>query len=142
MKVAQASDPTTELRLKSKGAVIHFDEGLIGFSECKDFVVMENEGLAPFRLLQSVESPEVGFLVVEPTSLVNNYYERVPARDWESIGVIGTTKLLAFAIVIIGQTPETSTGNLQAPLLVNYEKMIGKQVILSESGYSVRHPLI
>jgi flagellar assembly factor FliW len=142
MKVAQASDPTAELRLKSKDAVIHFDEGLIGFSECKDFVVMENESLAPFRLLQSLDSPEVGFLVLEPTALVNNYYERVPARDWESIGVIGTAKPLAFAIIVIGQTPETSTGNLQAPLLVNYENMVGKQVILNDSGFSVRHPLI
>jgi flagellar assembly factor FliW len=58
MKAVQAyDDPATELRLKSKDAVIHFDEGLIGFSECKDFVLMENEGLAPFHLLQSLEYP-------------------------------------------------------------------------------------
>jgi flagellar assembly factor FliW len=43
--------------------------------------------------------------------------------------------------VVIGSTPEMSTGNFQAPLLVNYQKMVGKQVILTDAGFSVRHPL-
>ena len=64
MKAVQAYDPPTRLKLKSKDAIIHFDEGLIGFSEFKDYVLMENESLAPFRLLQSLEAPEVGFLVL------------------------------------------------------------------------------
>ena len=98
MKVMQAYDQTTELKLRSKDAVIHFEEGLIGFSEFKDFVLMENDSLSPFRLLQSLESPQVGFLVLEPTALVNNYYDLVPAREWESLGVGAKTKPLAFVI--------------------------------------------
>jgi flagellar assembly factor FliW len=142
MKAVQAYDPTTELKLKSRDAIIRFEEGLIGFSECKDFVLLETENLAPFRLLQSVDVPEVGFLVLEPTVLVSNYYEHVPLRDWESLGVGGKTGPLAFVIVVIGTSPESSTGNFQAPLLVNYEKMIGKQVILTDANFSVRYPLV
>ena len=142
MKVMQAYDQTTELKLRSKDAVIHFEEGLIGFSEFKDFVLMENDSPSPFRLLQSLESPQVGFLVLEPTALVNNYYDLVPAREWESLGVGAKTKPLAFVIVVVGANPESSTGNLQAPLLINYDNMLGKQIILTDSGFSVRHPLI
>ena len=142
MKAMQAYDQTAQLKVRSKDAIIHFDEGLIGFSACKDFVLMENDGLAPFRLLQSLESPQVGFLVLEPTALANNYYDLVPAREWESLGVTGKTKPLAFVIVVIGNTPQASTGNLQAPLLVNYEKMVGKQIILTDSGLSVRQRLV
>jgi flagellar assembly factor FliW len=142
MKAAQAYDPTVELKLKSKDAIIHFEEGLIGFSECKDFVLMESEHLAPFRLLQSIEFPEVGFLVLDPTVLVSNYYAQVPLRDWESVGVGSDPSPLAFVIVVIGSTPQASTGNFQAPLLVNYDKMIGKQIILTDSSFSVRHPLV
>ena len=75
MKAMQAYDQTTQLKLKSRDAIIHFDEGLIGFSEFKDFVLMENDSLEPFRLLQSLESPEVGFLVLEAAGLVKNYYD-------------------------------------------------------------------
>jgi flagellar assembly factor FliW len=142
MKAMQAYDQTTQLKLRSKDAIIHFDEGLIGFSEFKDFVLMENDSLAPFRLLQSLESPQVGFLVLEPTVLVNNYYDLVPAREWESLAVSGRTKPLGFVIVVVGANPEASTGNLQAPLLINYDTMMGKQIILTDSGFSVRYPLI
>jgi flagellar assembly factor FliW len=142
MKAMQAYDQTTRLKLKSKDAILHFEEGLIGFSNYKDFVLMENSNLAPFRLLQSLEAPDVGFLVLEATSLVTNYYERVPAREWESIGVDVTTRPLAFVIVVIGTTPESSTGNFQAPLLVNHDKMVGKQIILTDSGFSVRQSLV
>ena len=142
MKAMQALEQTTRLKLQSKDAVIHFEEGLIGFSDFKDFVLMENDGLAPFRLLQSLESPSVGFLVLEASTLVNNYHELVPAREWASLGISGETKPLAFVIVVIGSTPEASTGNFQAPLLVNYETMVGKQVILTDSGFSVRQPLV
>jgi len=142
MKAMQACDEATQLKVRSKDAIIHFDEGLIGFSDFKDFVLLENDNLAPFRLLQSLESPEVGFLVLEPTSLVKDYYDLVPAREWESLGVRGKTKPLAFVIIVVGSDPQSSTGNLQAPLLINYDKMIGKQIILTDSGFSVRHPLI
>src|SRR6185436_8723834 len=126
MKAVQAYEqPAQRLKLKSKDSIIHFAEGLIGFAECKDFMLMENEGLMPFRVLQSVEMPNVSFLVLDPTALVNHYTVHVPARDWESIDVTDETKPLAFVIVVIGSTPETSTANLQAPLLVNYDKMIG-----------------
>ena len=129
-------------RSQSKDAVIHFDEGLIGFSEFKDFILMKTESHAPFRLLQSLESPSVSFLVLEASTVVQNYNELVPEREWESLGVIGNTKQLALVIVVIGSGPQASTGNFQAPLLVNYQKMVGKQLILTDSGFSVRQPLI
>src|SRR5207247_1367942 len=82
-----AYDYRTQLKLKSQDAIIHFDEGLIGFSEFKDYVLMESESLAPFRLLQSLDSPKVGFLVLEAAAVIRNYYELVPPREWESLGI-------------------------------------------------------
>ena len=139
MKAVKSRDRS---EMETKDAVIHFDEGLIGFSECKDFLLIEKENLAPFRLLQSLDDPQIVFLVLDAAMLVSNYCYHVPTREWESIGVTGATKPLAFVIVIIGSTPETSTGNLQAPLLVNSDKMIGKQLILTDSVFSARHPLV
>ena len=138
----QTIDQAMQLKLRSKDAIIHFEEGLIGFSEFKDFVLMENDGIAPFRLLQSVESPEVGFLVLDPRTLVPNYLDLVPRREWDSLGNGSKATPLAFVICVIGSTPQTSTGNFQAPLLINYESMTGKQVILTDSGLSVRHALL
>lgn len=138
----QGLDRRSHLKLKSKDAVIHFDEGLIGFPEFKDFVLMENESLAPFRQLRSLDAPHVGFLVLEAGAVVGNFLETVSSREWESLAMDGQTRPLAFVIVVIGSSPESSTGNFQAPLLVNYEKMVGKQIILTDSGFSMRQPLL
>ena len=142
MKAMQAYDQTSQIKIKSKDAIIHFKEGLIGFPNLKDFMLIENERFFPLRRLQSVDSPEVGFLVLEATILREDYHEQVPPMDWESIGVQGNTKAQAFGIVVIGSTAETSTGNFHAPLLINYEQMIGKQVILTDSGFPVRRPFV
>jgi flagellar assembly factor FliW len=130
------------VRPLNKNTIIHFDEGLIGFSECRDFELMENEGIVPFRLLQSAEKKEVGFMVLDPSVIMADYYKRIPAREWESIGLSTKDPLLAFVICMIGPSPKDSTGNFQAPLIVNYKKMIGRQVILTDAGLSVRQPLM
>ena len=102
---------------------------------------MENDSIAPFHLLQSSEMKEVGFLVLEPSAVMADYYSRIPAREWESIGLSASDPHLAFVICVIGPTPKDSTGNFQAPLIVNYKKMIGRQVILTDAALSVRQPL-
>jgi flagellar assembly factor FliW len=128
--------------VQSKDTVIHFDEGLIGFSDCKDFRVMEDDSIAPFHLLQSSQTKELGFLVLEPSVVMFDYYSRIPAREWESIGLSPSDRRLAFVICVIGASPNQSTGNFQAPLIVNYSKMNGRQLILTDAALSVRQPLM
>jgi flagellar assembly factor FliW len=141
MKALATATLERNVRVQSKDTIIHFDEGLIGFSECKDFQLMENDSIKPFHLLQSPELKEVGFLVLEPSIIMPDYYSRIPAREWESIGLTLNDPHLAFVICVIGPTPEESTGNFQAPLIVNYRKMIGRQLILTDAALSVRQPL-
>jgi len=127
---------------QGKQTIIHFDEGLIGFSDCKDFQLMESDSIAPFRLLQSSQVKEVGFLVLEPKTVMPDYYSRIPHREWESIGLMPGEPQLAFVICVIGATSKQSTGNFQAPLIINYKTMIGRQVILTDVALSVRQSLV
>ena len=142
MKAARPHDATTRLEPNRTHAIIHFGEGLIGLSDCKDFILVDSETLSPFRLLRSFDSPHVSFLVLEAVMLIHGYCDVVPAREWETIGVTSKSQPAAFVIVTVGSTPEASSANLQAPLLVNYDQMVGKQIILTDSGFSVRHPLV
>ena len=126
----------------AEDSILRFSEGLIGFNDCKSFVLLESEGIAPFRRLQSTERDDVGFLVLDAAYLSKNFLSMVPERDWESIGLTDPAARLAFVICIIGPTPAESTGNLQAPLIINYANMTGRQVILGEVEFSSRHPLV
>ena len=103
---------------------------------------MENDEIAPFRRLQSIDRPEVGFLVIDPALIVPNYHSMVPKREWESLELSTPAAGIALAICIIGPSSTESTGNLQAPLILNYEKMVGKQIILTDTYFTSRHPLL
>jgi flagellar assembly factor FliW len=104
--------------------------------------LLESDGIAPFRLLQSLQWREVGFFVLAPSSVIRDYYDRILVREWESIALMPGDPHQVFVICVVGKTPTDSTGNFQAPLIINYKTMIGRQVILSEVGMSVRQPLV
>jgi flagellar assembly factor FliW len=129
-------------KLYEKESIIHFEEGLIGFSEVKDFVLVEAETINPLRLLQSATASDLGFVVLDPRFRVPDYYNQIPGREWEAIGVSDPAHRLAFVIVNIGLNPRHMTGNFQAPLLLNYDRMMGRQVILTDSGFGLRTPIL
>jgi flagellar assembly factor FliW len=132
-----------DVSTKTKGhTIIHFDEGLVGFSECKDFLWIEDDSIVPFRLLQSAQK-EVSFLILEASMVVADYCRHIPAREWESIGLsVADAQHAAFVICVLGRSSSESTGNFQAPLIINYKKMIGRQIILTDTALSVRQPLV
>lgn len=142
MNAIETLEHESDSQIKGQETVIHFEEGLIGFSDFKNFTLLENDYLAPFRLLKAVESDDVGFLVLDPTTRVPEYCQMVPKREWESVGVTNAAERLAFVTVILGPTAEASTGNFQAPLLINCQEMTGRQVILTDSEFSVRQALV
>src|SRR3954464_9319035 len=132
MRAAATMENKSEMEIYSDNSLLRFPEGLIGFSDCKNFVLLENEEIAPFRRLQSTERKDVGFLVLDTTYLMKDFVSVIPTRDWISIGLEDPAARLAFVICIIGPTPGQSTGNLQAPLILNYANMTGRQVILAD----------
>ena len=142
MKAIAIMEKKIDSAAYTRETIIQFEEGLIGFSDCKSFVLMESEDIAPFRRLQSTERPEVGFLVIDPSLVVADYSALIPRREWESLGVTRAEQGITLAICIIGPSSAESTGNFQAPLIVNYETMAGKQVILTETRLTSRHPLL
>jgi flagellar assembly factor FliW len=142
MKAIATLEPNVRSLAPGKDTIIRFDEGLIGFPECKEFQLMDSDNIAPFRLLQSSQIKEVGFLVLEPSSVRKDYYSGIPLMEWKSIGLMPGDPHLAFVICMIGSTPKDSTGNFQAPLIINYKKMIGRQLILTDVALSVRQPLV
>ena len=127
--------PTTE-------STIQFQEGLIGFYDCKSFRLIAREEIAPFRWLQSVDRPDIGFLVIDPSLVISGYKTVIPNREWESLGIADPDNGMVFVTCMVAPSSGESTGNLQAPLLVNLQKQAGKQVILTETRLTSRHPLI
>lgn len=107
--------------------VIFFPQGMLGMEDFHQWTLLagvENEAVA---WLQSVESPEVALAVVSPRRFVPSYQMRISRRELDSLDLndIADAKVLAVA----GKMDHSITLNLKAPLLINIERRLGRQVI-------------
>ena len=126
---------------KQSNGLIHFAEGLIGFTEYRDFRLLDNEALRPFSVLQCTDDNRIGFVVVDPRFVIPDYYKRIPATHWRSIGLRDPPGRLAFVVAALSRKPKDSTANFVAPLIVNPRKLIGRQIMLEDRDLSVCAPL-
>ena len=118
-----------------------FREGIPGFPQVRRFAVLESADHAPFLYLQSLEDPPIALPVINPFLLHPGYECQVSDRDIEDLQTDKPEDLSVYAVATIPEDPTAATINLMAPILINEKNRYGKQVILLDSQYSVRHPL-
>jgi flagellar assembly factor FliW len=107
--------------------VIRFAEGLPGFAECRDWVLLADGQNTALAWLQSVEQPDVAFAVVSPRRHVPGYRLRVARRELEPLEIEDLQA--ARVLTIVGKSERAMTLNLKAPLVINLDRHIGRQVI-------------
>jgi len=121
--------------------IISFPSGLIGFSEDHRFVIREDEAAAPFRWLQSIDSEDLAFVMIEPHVSISNYELELTNDHLKKLHAEKTDDLLVYSLVTMAKKMEDVTINLQGPLLFNLEKRLGIQIIVQDGRYSTRHSL-
>lgn len=121
--------------------VLHFPVGLPGFEQCRQFVVLSSDTMAPVQCLHAVDGPPASFLVVDPRMALPDYRCILSGHDRERLGVTDPeTPLLWLAVVTLQEDGRASV-NLRAPIVINPARMIGFQVMPYDSLYPVKHPL-
>ena len=121
--------------------IINFKEGLPGFPQIHHFTILEIDEIKPFQYLQSLEDPPIALLVINPFLVDRDYRFDLSPADMEEIGSRDTGNVAVYAVATVPENPERATLNLMAPIMINDVNRCGKQVILHESRYSVKHPL-
>ena len=122
--------------------VVTFREGLPGFPQIHTFAVIELEALKPFQFLQSLDEPPISLFIINPFLVDPGYEFRLTDSDMEDVRSTNSAELGVYAVATIPEDPSQATLNLMAPIVINDRERCGKQVILHESKYSVKHPLL
>lgn len=123
----------------SEEHIIHFPEGIYGFSEEKEFFIFKEKDESPFYWLQSTKNEDLAFVIIEPKTILKNYMPKVLPQDLEIFNVSSIEECKIYAILTIPENhPEKMTINLQGPILIHLEKKIGKQVISLDDSHGVR----
>ena len=120
--------------------VITFPKGLLGFPKYQRYVLIEAGDDSYFWWLQSVDLPDLAFIVTDPSLFVPTY--KVPIRA-EQMGAIGIHSIDdAQVLVIANKHGNTLTGNLQGPLVIHVTDRVGEQLVLSDRRFTTRVPLV
>lgn len=119
--------------------VITFPAGLPGFEECRRFVVLSSRELDPFQCLQSVEGPSASFLAVDPRKAYPDYRCALSDVDRARLGEPDEASLVWLAVVTVHD--DQTLVNLRAPVVVNPTRMLGYQLMPSNSLYPLRFEL-
>lgn len=107
-----------------------FPNGLIGFESLRHWVLLADADNAAVGWLQSVARSETAMAVVSPLRFVTDYKVRVNRSQLQPLNL--QDKDRAFVLSIVSKSPHALTLNLKAPLIVNLDRRLGRQVVTND----------
>lgn len=123
--------------------VIHFENGIIGFEDCKEFMLIHDAEKAGGKIswLQSIDEPALALPVIDPLLLLPDYNPVVEDELLKSIGELKEEDLLVLVTLTVPQDLTKMTANLRAPMVINASTVKGCQVIVENTQYLVKYPI-
>lgn len=116
---------------------IFLPEGLIGMNELKSFKGIVEKDM-PFIELRSMDEDHLGFWAMDPFPFVDRYEIEVSDDDLDVLNIKKLDDAFFFTLATLNKS--NITLNLMAPILLNKETQIGKQIVLENyKNYSARH---
>lgn len=120
--------------------VVLFSDGLVGFPEHRRFLLLCHKPDSPFRWLQSLDEPQLAFLITDPANWVETYAPTIADDEVERLGLVQSAPRLVFVTVTIppGQ-PNEMTLNLVGPIVIDLDRRIAIQLVLQDETYTTKH---
>lgn len=122
--------------------IIIFPKGLPAFEHIREFVLLSFPDNDIYFCLQSVKQPEIAFILINPWDFFPEYNFHIPKDDLEELAIEKQEQVQVYNIITIPHDPKDMTANLMAPIVINTFNRRGKQIVLYESEYGTKHPLL
>lgn len=124
----------------SEEQVLEFCNGIPGFEDVRKYILIDNEEEgSPFKWLQGIEGSKPAFVLVDPFAVKRDYEIDLGDDVLKQLDIKEAGEVAVFCIVVVPQDIKKMTMNLQAPLIINMAKKVGRQLILDTDRYGVRH---
>ena len=121
--------------------IIIFEKSIPGFNDIKRFILKEIEG-SSFKLLQSIDDVTVGFVVISPFQVEENYEINLSEEVIKTLEIKEATDVLLYSLVTLNSKVEKITVNLKAPVVINVNNKKAEQFIIDKAKYKIKHPLM
>lgn len=107
--------------------VLLFPTGLLGMESCRHWVLLADANNEALGWLQSLTQADLAFAVVSPRRFVPDYQLRVSRSELLPLALDDLRQ--AQVLVIVGKNERGMTLNLRAPIVINEERKVARQVI-------------
>ena len=121
--------------------IINFEKSIPGFNDIKRFILKEIEG-SSFKLLQSIDDVTVGFVVISPFQVEEDYEINLSEEVIKTLEIKEATDVLLYSLVTLNSKVEKITVNLKAPVVINVNNKKAEQFIIDKEKYKIKHPLM
>lgn len=142
-----ATLPSVELETSRFGelpiapeTVITIKDGIPGFTDFTDFVLLEVSPEEPLYWLQSVDDGELAFLSCVPFAYFPDYELELGDDDEAALDVEDPADLLVLSLLTVDRENNSVTANLLGPIVVNQRARLARQVVMV-GDHPVRAPL-
>lgn len=125
----------------NKEDIINMSEGILGFENLKKFFVVDPGDSTLILWLQSIEDEKIAFPVIEPKIFKPDYTAKLLPSDMNSVELESLSQAKIYSILTIPSDISQMSANLKAPIVINNEKQIARQIVLQDSKLSVKYEM-
>jgi flagellar assembly factor FliW len=122
--------------------IINFSSGLLAFEDSNKFILLDITENINFKWLQSADNPDLVFLLTDPFFVKPDYYVDLNNELIEELNISASEDVLVYTIVNVPKSGlKEATTNLIGPLIINWRKKMGKQIVFERDSLSIKYPL-
>jgi flagellar assembly factor FliW len=127
MQIRTAHFGTLEIDVEE---ILFFPRGIIAFQDCRHWVLLADAENLAVAWLQSVTRCEVALPVVSPRRFSPDYAVHVTRGQLLPLEFSQFDQ--AYVLTVVSQSDGDLTLNLKAPLIINLDRRLGRQVVTSD----------
>lgn len=121
--------------------IMTFNNGILGFSDFKKYIIVPLKDNENFYMLQSLEDEDVGVILINTFEFFKDYEISLKDDVIKALDINEEKEVMVYSVVTLNSELENITVNLRAPIIININTFLGEQIILDKENYLIRQPL-
>jgi len=121
-----------------KKDIITFKEGLLGFDNLKKFFIVDPGDQTLILWFQSIEDASTAFPIIEPKIFQPHYSVKLLPAEMASLNLESLGDASVYTILTIPEVVTDMSANLKAPIIINNQTKLARQIVLQDSKLEVR----
>lgn len=110
--------------------LLHFPHGVMGFENCRQWVLLADPSNSAVGWLQSADRPETALAVVSPRRFRPDYRIRLNQERLSPLVMAEQDRL--YVLCVVSKQAGACVMNLRAPILMNLDRRLGYQMVTTD----------